>query len=432
MRFSHRHHSMLAKVIKTDPDAIRAALRLHRRNCSVITGTEATRPKWDTLLTEDGWQAFHEAGDYGRADPWVAWDPALWTLVANWTVQLSAVTYNGRRVHAAVAVLDHKGFGRRVAFLSIHFPAHLEGDMRRDRATTRTRAYRSALAGLRELVAHIRLTYPGTAVVLGADWNLNIRRRWVRALLRLGLSGTGLTLVRPIPDKGSHGKRLIDWAATDLDGNGAVLPHISPFDHDPVAFTHKETPVAVEPKPYDLTQHDGGTVDWLTHAALLEAEKYLGYELTIVQDSYNGGAVAASGGTHDGGGVVDLSAYDWERKVRVLRAVGFAVWHRTTSQGPWGEHIHAVLIGNQKLSPSAKGQVYDYLHDDNGLVGDAPDDGPRDFVKRRFVWPADVPTKGPINKARAYLEDAFMRAVGKGNRRRWRALQAALNALPKG
>lgn len=431
MRFQHRHHSMLAKVIKTDPDAIRAALRLHRRSCSVITGTEATRPKWGELLIENNWQAFHEAGDYGRGDPWVSWDPALWTLAANWTVQLSTVTYNGRRCHAAVAVLDHKGFGRRVAFISVHFPAHLEGDMRRNRATTRTRAYRSALAGLRDLVAHLRVEHPDIRIVLAADWNLNIRHTWVRGLLRYGLRTTGLTLVHPIPDKGSHGKRLIDWAATDLDSSGGVLPHISPFDHDPVAFTHKETNVAT-PKPYDLTIHDGDTVDQLTHAALLEAEKYLGYELTVVQGSYNAGGVAASGGTHDGGGVVDLTAYDWERKVRVLRAVGFAAWHRTEAQGPWSAHIHAVLIGNQKLAAGAASQVRDYLNNDNGLVGTAPDDGPRDFVKRRFIWPTDRPAKGAVNKARALLEDAFLRAVAKGNRRRWRALQAALNALPKG
>lgn len=140
------------------------------------------------------------------------------------------------------------------------------------------------------------------------------------------------------------------------------------------------------PQPYDRTTHDGKTVDWLTKAALMAAEAELGYELSITQGSYNAGGVAQSAGTHDLGGVVDLRAWDWENKVRVLRKVGFAAWHRTPSQGPWPEHCHAVLIGNEKLAPSASRQVTAYLDGRNGLANNGTDDGPRDFVNNRFRW----------------------------------------------
>ena len=62
-------------------------------------------------------------------------------------------------------------------------------------------------------------------------------------------------------------------------------------------------------------------VDWKTRAALEEAQALLGYPLTVVQGSYHQG-VSASAGTHDGGGVVDLLAWDWQRKVKALRKVG--------------------------------------------------------------------------------------------------------------
>ena len=140
-------------------------------------------------------------------------------------------------------------------------------------------------------------------------------------------------------------------------------------------------------KPYDLVKRDGKTVDALTDRALKAAEKILGYDLTIVQGSYNAGGVGASAGTHDGGGVVDLLPWDWQRKVRALRRVGFAAWHRTPAQGPWGEHIHAVLIGNTKLSPSAQRQVTAYLAGRNGLANNGKDDGPREYVGNRFRWP---------------------------------------------
>lgn len=141
-------------------------------------------------------------------------------------------------------------------------------------------------------------------------------------------------------------------------------------------------------KPYDLTSHDGKTVDRLTKHALKRAEWILGYELSITQGSYNAGRVSASAGTHDGGGVVDLKAWDADAKVRALRAVGFAAWRRLPHEGPWPEHIHAVLIGNAKLSAGARRQVDAYLAGRNGLANNRPDTGPRQFVDRRTRWPA--------------------------------------------
>jgi hypothetical protein len=127
------------------------------------------------------------------------------------------------------------------------------------------------------------------------------------------------------------------------------------------------------PRPYSKTTHGGKVVDEITHQALLAAEKRLGYELTVYQGSYNAGGVAASGGTHDGGGAVDLAPYDWRNKVRALRAVGFAAWYRKAIPGLWGAHIHAVLIGNKKLSPSAKAQVAAYYAGRDGLASNGPD-----------------------------------------------------------
>jgi hypothetical protein len=124
----------------------------------------------------------------------------------------------------------------------------------------------------------------------------------------------------------------------------------------------------------------------MTHQALLLAEKRLGYPLTITQGSYNAGGVSASAGTHDGGGVIDLAPYDWERKVRVLRSIGFAAWHRTAIPGLWPEHIHAVLIGNAKLSPAAASQVDDYHKHLDGLARHQPDNTWHPDPIRPYRW----------------------------------------------
>jgi GH25 family lysozyme M1 (1,4-beta-N-acetylmuramidase) len=128
------------------------------------------------------------------------------------------------------------------------------------------------------------------------------------------------------------------------------------------------------------------TVDWKTRAALEQAEEILGYRLSLTQGSYNTD-VDASAHTHDRGGVVDLKPWDARRKVKVLRSLGFAAWHRLPSQGPWPEHIHAVLIEHGNLHPNAKAQVEDYRKGLTGLKGDAKDPTPRPKPIPIFKYP---------------------------------------------
>lgn len=151
------------------------------------------------------------------------------------------------------------------------------------------------------------------------------------------------------------------------------------------------------PDPYARTTVRGKVLDNLTHYALLTVEHRLGYKpgsLTVVQGSYNGGAgeVDASGNTHDGGGAVDLTAQDWQAKVHALRAVGFAAWHRPELRRAdgslvWREHVHAVLVGNAKLSPAAKDQVADYLRHRDGLATDQPDPTWHPDPQPRYTMP---------------------------------------------
>ena len=192
-------------------------------------------------------------------------------------------------------------------------------------------------------------------------------------------------------------------------------------------------PAHRQPRPYDLTTHDGNRVDWLTHAALLAVEQRLGYPLTITQGSYNAGGVSASAGTHDGGGVVDLAAWDHVRKVRELRRIGFAAWYRPAIPGLWPEHIHAVLIGNRKLAPVARAQVAAYLAGRDGLAGNGPDTGPRQFTAARFTWRTGERQLGRaralIARARALL---LNRTRGYPIAKALRALARADAELPRG
>jgi hypothetical protein len=103
--------------------------------------------------------------------------------------------------------------------------------------------------------------------------------------------------------------------------------------------------------------------------------------VVLTQGSYST-SVGASAGTHAGGGALDVRARDLTGSQRdsvvwALRRIGFAAWLRTPSQGDWPYHIHAVAIGDKKLSDAAKAQVTAYKNGRNGLANNGPDDGPR-------------------------------------------------------
>ncbi|WP_242888158.1 peptidoglycan-binding domain-containing protein [Actinomadura litoris] len=123
-------------------------------------------------------------------------------------------------------------------------------------------------------------------------------------------------------------------------------------------------------------------VNTRTQSMLAEAERLLGRDLALDQGSYNPGGDPTSAGTHDGGGVVDISVEGMSAATRTyvartLRRVGFAAWVRSPEQGDWPWHIHAVAISDTDLAAQAQHQVGDYYLGLNGLANRGPDDGPR-------------------------------------------------------
>ena len=129
---------------------------------------------------------------------------------------------------------------------------------------------------------------------------------------------------------------------------------------------------------YDRVTYGGRTVNYRTKEMLEQAARIFGRTngWVITQGSYNKG-VGASAGTHDRGGVVDISVSGWSSATRsdavqALRKAGFFAWLRTPAQG-FAYHIHAVAIGDRELSPAARDQQAQGFADRNGLAGRGPD-----------------------------------------------------------
>ncbi|MGJ6980016.1 hypothetical protein ACSDQ9_05725 [Aestuariimicrobium soli] len=118
---------------------------------------------------------------------------------------------------------------------------------------------------------------------------------------------------------------------------------------------------------------------WPIVQRLAVARGLVQQQLDVSQGGYNRGGVAASAGTHDGGGVLDLRQYS-DGVIRLLRELGAAAWHRTPAQG-FIHHTHLVLVGCPHVSSGAAAQVVQYRQGLNGLAGRGPDDGPQVTIR---------------------------------------------------
>ncbi|OII61216.1 hypothetical protein BJP40_06730 [Streptomyces sp. CC53] len=123
----------------------------------------------------------------------------------------------------------------------------------------------------------------------------------------------------------------------------------------------------------DVRTSWGGVAVNQRTAQMLNMALALGASFSATQGSWST-SVAASAGTHAGGGVVDLVPAN-NTNVAALRAVGFAAWNRGAAWGSpsFAPHIHAVAIGDPTASPAAQAQVASFFAGGNGLANGGPD-----------------------------------------------------------
>jgi hypothetical protein len=137
---------------------------------------------------------------------------------------------------------------------------------------------------------------------------------------------------------------------------------------------------------YTLTKVNGWLVNQRTLEMLQYASELYGGEIDITGYAVTQGSftdqVAASFGTHAGGGAIDLSVmragtytvlYDEiEPLVNALRLAGFAAWLRDLDELYPGSsiHIHAIAVGDEQLSQAARDQLtgpYGYFRGYSGV-----------------------------------------------------------------
>lgn len=208
------------------------------------------------------------------------------------------------------------------------------------------------------------LNYEFKGVVVDGIWGAQTSGAYKRWQQKLGFTGSAAD--------GKPGRTSMDALAKKYKFS------VSYSDSNPNPTN--PNPVNGEPAhDYKRVTYGGRTVNQRTKDMLAAAAKEFGGPFSLTQGSYNRG-VSASAGTHDGGGVVDIStsgmsAARREAAVQCLRRAGFAAWLRTPAQG-FAYHIHACAIGDREMAGGAKNQVQSYFNGRNGLAGNGSDTNP--------------------------------------------------------
>jgi len=149
---------------------------------------------------------------------------------------------SGKLCAALVVKVADSAIGPAHTRIIIHLPSGVEDDLRDgDADGAQARVYRDAIGGLRRLVASI----DGPVVITG-DWNLDLRKQWVRDFLKRHFPEfTPTWRAGNLPELGTHGSRVIDFSL--VRGFSVTAAHVVPdfgaSDHRAIRETHKEIPV---------------------------------------------------------------------------------------------------------------------------------------------------------------------------------------------
>lgn len=147
----------------------------------------------------------------------------------------------GRNIfdHALVVELESLITGSTHTRIVVHRPSGVEGRIGIKRGGQGA-CYRDGTEGLIKLIASI----DGRLAVTG-DWNLSLRRRWVRRYLERNFPGfTHTWKATNLPDKGTHFGRVIDYSLLRGYSVSAaeVIRHFGASDHRAFRETLEKIP----------------------------------------------------------------------------------------------------------------------------------------------------------------------------------------------
>jgi hypothetical protein len=206
-------------------DAFKAEVTRLRKNHSLVTRTEETKP----IPEEATWRVWHPEG----ADCSIEWDAEVWKVVDLGQLQLTSIRIHTEKgflkppCSATLATLEHRESGLRVHWSTAHLD--LENTPLRRQAAQQERI------GLSNHWSRAMHRMPDIHQVFQGDINLDQRSRADRELTgQLIPHGMVNLWAGALPaEGGTHGQAVLDVALSTLPGRVQLLADDSSSDHRP-------------------------------------------------------------------------------------------------------------------------------------------------------------------------------------------------------
>ena len=231
-------------------------------NSSIVTLTEISNDKRAQKMQEKGWAYYNAKKSDGQDECGIAWRLDRWKRISGVTMKLNNAVYyrldgrNADPVVSASVVLRHRDTGHRLLVSVTHMPAHVEGAggwrTTENKWQARKNAYTSSMTNLAAHIQDLWNKKKPDAVMVVADWNLNLKETWVRnymrsawgtnlkqAWLRFPTAGGSMSGGVPAPlgaPGAGTGDRIIDgtlYRGLKVDIEPNLMARVASSDHRP-------------------------------------------------------------------------------------------------------------------------------------------------------------------------------------------------------
>lgn len=141
-----------------------------------------------------------------------------------------------RPIFATIAVFSTKEDHKTFVVTVVHLPSSVESTLARKGTTDRTASWHANFRGIRKRTNKVMRGYRTNSGMIVADWNIDFRRPWARAIIKAIAPRWRLTWNSKRMGRGTRGHRVID--GTIVRGLRVVtpawsLPDDNSSDHRP-------------------------------------------------------------------------------------------------------------------------------------------------------------------------------------------------------
>lgn len=203
-RFKHIH---LSTRYDRSADVLRRVVASYIRNgASLLTFTEVDSEKREKVLRQFEGYGFIAGDKTGRDDCGIMWNEEEWEVIHAKTFNVAE--YMAGNIGAALVVLKHKTSRKKIVVSVVHLPSAVEGSGRVEggRAAEWYLARRNWVSTTKKIAKRFGVR----SILLVADWNLDLKKAWVRALIK-SQHPKWKWVWKTFPTVGTHGNRLIDF-----------------------------------------------------------------------------------------------------------------------------------------------------------------------------------------------------------------------------